>query len=180
MNVAYLKVTCGLRFLLFFLFFSTPDCWCLFFSCFYWATGMVPSVAKWKMVLLWQGFPNTFLEPPQHCTFCMSPLSITPDSTHQLISSNSKTWNGCVRQRRHAKCAVLGRLQERVWKTLFYGITVKNTLFGTFILRSVRKRFFGKLKWFFCHCHEHPVLEPVFLRVRAETKVHHVYLSLFL
>ncbi len=65
-----------------------------------------------------KGFPNSFLEPPQHCTFCMSPLSITPDSTHQLISSNSKTWNRCVRQRRHAKCAVLGRLQERVWEPL--------------------------------------------------------------
>ncbi len=37
-----------------------------------------------------QLFPNSFLEPPQHCTFWMSPLSITPDSTHKLISSNSK------------------------------------------------------------------------------------------
>ncbi len=37
------------------------------------------------------GLPNSFLEPPHHCTFCMSPLSITPDSTHKLISSNSKT-----------------------------------------------------------------------------------------
>ncbi len=26
------------------------------------------------------------LENPQPCTFCMSPSSITPDSTHQLIS----------------------------------------------------------------------------------------------
>ncbi len=43
-----------------------------------------------------QGFPNSFLEPPQHCTFCMYRLSITPDSTHQLISSNSKTWKVCV------------------------------------------------------------------------------------
>ncbi len=27
--------------------------------------------------VLKQGFPNTFLEPPQHCTFCMSALSDT-------------------------------------------------------------------------------------------------------
>ncbi len=38
-----------------------------------------------------QGFPNTFLEPPQHCTFCMSPLSDTPISglgvaTNELMS----------------------------------------------------------------------------------------------
>ncbi len=36
---------------------------------------------------------------------------------HQLISSNSKTWNGFVRQRRHVKYAELERLQERVWET---------------------------------------------------------------
>ncbi len=61
------------------------------------------SIDAW-FVRIGQGFPNSFLEPPQHCTFYMSPLSITPDSTYQLIS-NYKTCNGCVRQR-HAKCAV--------------------------------------------------------------------------
>ncbi len=39
------------------------------------------------------------LEYPQPCTFCMSPSSITPDSTHQLISGDCKTWSGCVRYR---------------------------------------------------------------------------------
>ncbi len=29
----------------------------------------------------------------------MSPSSITPDSTHQLISGDCKTWSGCVRYR---------------------------------------------------------------------------------
>ncbi len=38
-----------------------------------------------------QWFSNTFLEPPQHCTFCMSPLSDTPISglgvaTNELMS----------------------------------------------------------------------------------------------
>ncbi len=69
-----------------------------------------------------QGFSNSFLEPPQHCTFCTSPLPITPDLTRQLISSNTKTWNGYVRQRKHAKCAVLERLQERVWEPRGYYI----------------------------------------------------------
>ncbi len=32
MNIAYLKVTCGLSFHLFFFFFLAPDCWC-FFTC---------------------------------------------------------------------------------------------------------------------------------------------------
>ncbi len=83
--------------------------------------GYLPSpvdTPNTNVIYLNQGFPNSFLEPPQHCTFCMSPLSMTPDWTYQLISSNSKTWNGCVRQRRHTKCAVLGRLQERVWEPL--------------------------------------------------------------
>ncbi len=37
------------------------------------------------------------LEYPQPCTFCMSPSSITPDSTHQLISGDRNTWSRCVR-----------------------------------------------------------------------------------
>ncbi len=32
------------------------------------------------------------LQAPLPCTFCMSPLSDTPDSTHQLISRDCKTW----------------------------------------------------------------------------------------
>ncbi len=44
-----------------------------------------------------QGFPNTFLKPPQYCTFCMSPLSDTPISglgvaTNELISSIRCHW----------------------------------------------------------------------------------------
>ncbi len=43
------------------------------------------------IVCVGQGFPNTFLDPPQHCTFCMSPLSDTPISglgvaTNELMS----------------------------------------------------------------------------------------------
>ncbi len=31
------------------------------------------------------------LQAPLPCTFCMSPLSDTPDSTHQLVSRDCKT-----------------------------------------------------------------------------------------
>ncbi len=48
---------------------------------------------------------------PQPCTFCMSPSSITPDSTHQLISRDCKTWSGCVRYRETYKmCSAGGTL----------------------------------------------------------------------
>ncbi len=36
------------------------------------------------------------LQAPLPCTFCMCPLSDTPDSTHQLVSRDCKTWTGCV------------------------------------------------------------------------------------
>ncbi len=32
------------------------------------------------------------LQAPLPCTFCMSPLSDTPDSTHQLVTRDCKTW----------------------------------------------------------------------------------------
>ncbi len=51
--------------------------------------------------------------PPNTAHFpCL--LNQTPDLDHQLVCSDSKTWNGCVRQRRDAKCAVLGGLQDVV------------------------------------------------------------------
>ncbi len=53
------------------------------------------------------------LQAPLPCTFCMSPLSDTPDSTHQLVSRDCKTWIGCVWQGRHTKCAGQGCLQDR-------------------------------------------------------------------
>ncbi len=34
--------------------------------------------------------PKPVLEDPLPCTFCMSPSSNTPDSTHQLVSRDSK------------------------------------------------------------------------------------------
>ncbi len=37
-------------------------------------------------------------EPPALYIW-MSPSSITPDPTHQLISGDYKTWSGCVRCR---------------------------------------------------------------------------------
>ncbi len=58
-----------------------------------------------------QWFSN--LQAPLPCTFCMSPLSDTPDSTHQLVSRDCKTWIGCVWQGRHTKCAGQGCLQDR-------------------------------------------------------------------
>ncbi len=36
------------------------------------------------------------LQAPLPCTFCMCPLSDTPDSAHQLVSRDCKTWTGCV------------------------------------------------------------------------------------
>ncbi len=49
----------------------------------------------WKLKCqdrLQQGFANTFLEPPQHCTFCMSPLSDTPISAVVNKVHKSSTW----------------------------------------------------------------------------------------
>ncbi len=67
---------------------------------------------------LTQWFSNLSCEHPQHHTFSVSPSSSTPDSTHQLISRDSKTWNGCVRYERPSKCAVLGELTGLVSKPL--------------------------------------------------------------
>ncbi len=50
------------------------------------------------------------LQAPLPCTFCMSPLSDTPDSTHQLVNRDCKTWIRCVWQGRHTKCAEQGCL----------------------------------------------------------------------
>ncbi len=61
-------------------------------------------------------FFKPVLQAPLLCTFCMSPLSDTPDSTHQLFSRACKTWIGCVWQGRHTKCAEQGCLQDRIEK----------------------------------------------------------------
>ncbi len=62
-----------------------------------------------------QWFSN--LEYPQPCTFCMSPSSITPDSTHQLISGECKTWSGCVRYRETYKMCSAGGTSWRGLRT---------------------------------------------------------------
>ncbi len=49
----------------------------------------------------------------------MSPLSNTPDSTHQLVSRDCKNWIGCVWLRRHTECAGHGVLQDRFGKHWF-------------------------------------------------------------
>ncbi len=53
------------------------------------------------------------LQAPLPSTFCLSTLSDTPDSTHQLVSRDCKTWIVCVWQGRHTKCAGQGCLQDR-------------------------------------------------------------------
>ncbi len=60
--------------------------------------------------------PKPVLEAPLPCTFCMSPLSNTPDSTHQLVSRDWKNYIGCVWLGRHTKCAGQGVLQDRFGK----------------------------------------------------------------
>ncbi len=55
-----------------------------------------------------QRFPTTILETPQHCMFPMSPYSNTPDSDHQLITKDSKTWIGCQTKERCKVCSVGG------------------------------------------------------------------------
>ncbi len=57
------------------------------------------------------------LENPQPCTFCMSPSSITPDSTHQLISGDCKTRSGCVRYRETYKMCSAGGTSWRGLRT---------------------------------------------------------------
>ncbi len=44
------------------------------------------------------------LQAPLPCTFCMSSLSDTPDSTHQLISRDCKTWIGCLTRETYKMC----------------------------------------------------------------------------
>ncbi len=48
------------------------------------------------------------LQAPLPCTFCMCPLSDTPDSTHQLVSRDCKTWAVSQYQVRKVRTCVLG------------------------------------------------------------------------
>ncbi len=57
-------------------------------------------------------FSNRSCEHPQHCRFSVSPSSLTPDSTHQLISRDSKTWNGRVRYERPINVQCWGCSQD--------------------------------------------------------------------
>ncbi len=69
------------------------------------------------------------LQEPLPCTFCMSSLSDTPDSSHQLVSRDCKAWIGCVWQGRHKKCA------GQVWKPL--GMLVAGLLHGKQVCNKV-------------------------------------------
>ncbi len=60
------------------------------------------------MCRLEQWFPTTFLEAPQHCTFCISPLSDTPISGLGVFTNELRIWIRCVWLRRHGKHALLG------------------------------------------------------------------------
>ncbi len=80
--------------------------WKFFFSFFF----------KWKEVEMrrpsfLQSMTGVFkpvLEAPLPCTFCMSHSSNTPDSTHQLISRDCKTWAVSQYQVRKVRTCVLG------------------------------------------------------------------------
>ncbi len=50
-------------------------------------------------------FKPVLWAPPTLHIFCVS-SSITPDSTHQLISRDSKTWNGCQIWETYKMCSV--------------------------------------------------------------------------
>ncbi len=55
-----------------------------------------------------QWLPTTFLEVPQYCTFCISPLSDTPNSGLGVSTNELMIWIRCVRSRWNGKYAVLG------------------------------------------------------------------------
>ncbi len=60
-----------------------------------WNRDEMEVVNDWSFIfLLWWCRPGDFkpvLEDPLPCTFCMSPSSNTPDSTHQLIVETART-----------------------------------------------------------------------------------------
>ncbi len=72
------------------------SCWTAVWSwppCCSSVSGSWQSSYSLRHLYVEQWFPNMFLEPPQHCTFCMSPLSDTPISglgvaTNELMSLN--------------------------------------------------------------------------------------------
>ncbi len=63
-----------------------------------------------------QWFPAMFLDPPQHCTFSISPLSETPISDLVVSTNELTSWIKCLWLGRNA---VLGVLQEwSRWESL--------------------------------------------------------------
>ncbi len=74
------------------------------------------------------------LEAPLPCTFCISPLSNTPDSTHHLVSRDCKNWIGCLIIRETYKmCRARGPLGlGQVWEALVYGIKVSREQFRSY------------------------------------------------
>ncbi len=134
------------------------------------------------------------LQAPLPCIFCMSPLSDTPNSTHQLVSRNCKTWIGCVWQGRHPKCAGQGCLQYRfenhcsmalLWRTFYASLFfVSQTLQpkrGHWMQNSLSKLFEHKCELEVCvHIHlimikTHsvfffiPILKSLFLKSGCST-----------
>ncbi len=101
-------------------------CWRRPRVCLHWSTCRSLSVSSVTQhtrlnrpsCALVQWFPITFLEAPQHCTFCISPLSDTPNSGLGVSTNELMIWIRCVWLRWHGKHAVLGGLQERGWEPL--------------------------------------------------------------
>ncbi len=72
------------------------------------------------------------LEAPLPCTFCISPLSNTPDSTHHLVSRDCKNWIGCLIIRETYKmCRARGPLGQ-VCEALVYDIKVSREQFRSY------------------------------------------------
>ncbi len=64
-------------------------------------------------------FKPVLWAPPTLHIVCV-PSSITPDSTHQLISRDSKTWNGCQIWETYKMCSIGGARRTGLKTTLVH------------------------------------------------------------
>ncbi len=87
-----------------------------------WKTTCFREAVHRGPTIMYSSASQTCPQDPLPCTFCMSPLSSTPDSTHQLVRRDCKNLIGYVWLGRHAKYAGPGVLQDRfgkLWCTVF-------------------------------------------------------------
>ncbi len=64
-----------------------------------------------------------------------TPLPDTPDSTHQIVSRDSKTWFGCLTKETYKMCRP-GVLAGQVWEPLHCTIHIKSDSLQSFVQES--------------------------------------------